>query len=348
VNYTQGARIRWMLASICTLLIAQAEALSAPVLPDLIAWEDEAKNLMHGGELDPSRVPGQTVYEFDGGLPNIGPGKLEVRSFTRPDKTQDVYQRIYNDSGQFDHERLIGSFPNSDSVAPRHLWLEGIAQYNLRELLPANGVGDILRSQDKISMAVVDSAAYNTALPGAPQNSVYNSVSLNPLGISIGWADIYSRNLPGQWVPATGLTAGQYWLEVIADPYNRIEESNETNNTTRILITLPEVPAPTILPGDFNRDGAVDAADYTVWRNTFGQNNLGNQGAGADGDGSGTIRQADYEIWKAHFGDVEGAGGGSGGIIVPEPTGILSALVVLAALGGSARPRTVAGRFAYA
>jgi hypothetical protein len=324
-------RIQRLAGAVCLLLVSGVEVLSAPALPDLIAWEDEDKGYMHGGTLDPSRVPGQTVYTFTGALPNIGPGKLEVRSVTHPDKTQDVYQRIYDTNGQFDHERLIGSFPNSDSVAPRHLWLEGIAQYNLRAVLPGNGVGDVVGSMNKISMAVVDSAAYNTSLPGAPPSSVYNSVALNPLGISIGWADIYSSNLPGQWVPATGLAAGEYWLEVIADPFNRIEESNETNNTTRILVTLPEVPEPTIIPGDFNRDGSVDAADYTVWRNTLGQNNLGNQGAGADGDGSGTIRQADYDIWKANFGT--GSGGG-GSVAVPEPASVAFAAIALIAAGG--------------
>jgi hypothetical protein len=326
---------------IAAVLLANAfdeEAKAAPVLPDLIAWASEDKGYMYGGSLNPSRVPGETVYSFTGALPNIGPGKLEVRDVTHPNLTQDVFQRIYDENGQFDHERLIGSFPNSDSVAPRHLWLPGIAQYNLRAVLAGNGVGDILTSQDKISMAVVDSAAYDKSLPGAPQNSVYNSVSLNPLGISIGWADVYSNNLPGQWVPATGLAAGQYWLEVTVDPHNRIEEANETNNTTRILITLPEVPAPTILAGDYNRDGSVDAADYTVWRNSLGQTNLGLQGQGADGDASGTIRQADFDVWKAHVGD--GAGSGSGGIAVPEPASLTAAAIaLLGALGISNRGR---------
>src|SRR5690606_11562247 len=31
------------------------------------------------------------------------------------------------------------------------------------------------------------------------------------------------------------------------------------------------VVEPGIIPGDFNRDGKVDAADYTVWRNSLGQ-----------------------------------------------------------------------------
>ena len=31
------------------------------------------------------------------------------------------------------------------------------------------------------------------------------------------------------------------------------------------------IPQPQILPGDYNADGHVDAADYTIWRDTLGQ-----------------------------------------------------------------------------
>jgi hypothetical protein len=284
---------------------------------------------MYGGFLDPSLVPGKTVYRFTGALANVGAGKLEVREVTHPNATQDVYQRIYDSSGTFDHEVLVGSFPNADSLSPRHLWLPGIAQYNLRTVLAGNGVGPIVSSQDKTSMAVVDSDDYDTSLPGAPPSSVYNSVSLPLLGISIGWADVYGAGLPGQWVPATELADGEYWLEVVVDPYDRIEEANEANNVTRILVNLA-IPEPTILAGDYNRDGTVDAADYTVWRNTLGQNVMSNQGSGADGDGSGTIRQADYEVWKLHFGAAAGAAAGAGfsvGEAVPEPSGLTLAAI---------------------
>ncbi len=316
-------------AAIFSLLAPLGNAHAATVLPDLIAWASPAKSFMYNGVVDPSLVPGETVYRFTGALPNIGAGKLEVREVTHPDATQDVYQRIYDSSGVLDHERLIGSFPNADSVPPRHLWLPGIAQYNFRTVLAGNGVGPIVASHDKTSMAVVDSDDYDTSLPGAPPSSVYNSVASPLLGISIGWADVYGAGLPGQWVPATGLADGQYWLEVFVDPYDRIEESDETNNVTRILVDLV-IPEPTILAGDYNRDGTVDAADYTVWRNTLGQNVLGQQGAAADGDASGTIRQADYDVWKSHFDEASG----SGGITVPEPASVTIALLALVAASG--------------
>src|SRR5262249_13973616 len=56
---------------------------------------------------------------------------------------------------------------------------------------------------------------------------------------------------------------------------------------------------PSPMAGDYNHNGIVDAADYTVWRDTLGSTtNLQ-----ADGDGSGVVDQDDYLIWKATFGN---------------------------------------------
>ena len=54
------------------------------------------------------------------------------------------------------------------------------------------------------------------------------------------------------------------------------------------------------LPGDYNQSGVVDAADYTVWRDTLGSSVALYDGA--DGDGSGIVDTADYDVWKANFG----------------------------------------------
>lgn len=62
------------------------------------------------------------------------------------------------------------------------------------------------------------------------------------------------------------------------------------------------------LPGDYNLDEMVDAADYTVWRDTLGQEV--DFFDGADGDGDGTIDDGDYDVWKLNFGNSL-VGGGS-------------------------------------
>ncbi|MCH2117922.1 MAG: hypothetical protein MK161_09525 [Pirellulales bacterium] len=78
------------------------------------------------------------------------------------------------------------------------------------------------------------------------------------------------------------------------------------------------------LPGDYNEDGVVDAADYTVWADSVGQ---AGAGLAADGDGNGVIEQADYDLWKTHFTSTTASG--SEVDRVPEPTTLLLALLVL-------------------
>ena len=58
------------------------------------------------------------------------------------------------------------------------------------------------------------------------------------------------------------------------------------------------------LPGDFNHDGTVDAADYVVWRKNLASHR----------------HKSDYNIWRTHFGEPTGSGSGaSANATVPEP-----------------------------
>jgi hypothetical protein len=70
--------------------------------------------------------------------------------------------------------------------------------------------------------------------------------------------------------------------------------------------------------GDYNRDGQVDAADYTVWRNTLGAGGLMPY-AGADGSGNGMVGPEDYLVWKAHYGQSLPLPGGGGLTEVSAP-----------------------------
>jgi hypothetical protein len=79
------------------------------------------------------------------------------------------------------------------------------------------------------------------------------------------------------------------------------------------------VIAPTAagLPGDYNDDNNVDAADYVLWRKGGTLANDDSPGVGAD----------DYTRWRQHF--AEAAAGGGGSNAVPEPGSVV--LVLLAA-----------------
>jgi hypothetical protein len=89
-------------------------------------------------------------------------------------------------------------------------------------------------------------------------------------------------------------------------------------------IVYPFVPA-VGLPGDYNDDGKVDAADYVVWRKNEGTNIvLPNNPIG------GTIDQAQYDQWRSRFGQT--AASGSANSIVPEPSTLLLFLAFVAYL----------------
>lgn len=100
-------------------------------------------------------------------------------------------------------------------------------------------------------------------------------------------------------------------------------------------VTFDFIPDP-IGPGDFNGDGVVDAADYTVWRNNLGGDEEVLNGAG---DNSGTVDVGDYQQWKTYFGT--GAGGLASTVSnVPEPTSFsLLALVAILMAGLRLRSR---------
>lgn len=71
------------------------------------------------------------------------------------------------------------------------------------------------------------------------------------------------------------------------------------------------------LTGDYNQDGVVDAADYTVWRDTLGQTGL-TPGSGADGSEDGAVGPADYEVWRDNYGQA-GAAPAARSAAAPEP-----------------------------
>jgi hypothetical protein len=87
------------------------------------------------------------------------------------------------------------------------------------------------------------------------------------------------------------------------------------------------VAATTILAGDYNNDGTVDAADYVVWRKNEGTDNvLPNNPLG------GTIGATRYDQWRTHFGQTTGGASVTAGLpVVPEP-----ATTVLRLIGATA------------
>ncbi|MEN0110712.1 MAG: hypothetical protein AAF805_08300 [Planctomycetota bacterium] len=81
------------------------------------------------------------------------------------------------------------------------------------------------------------------------------------------------------------------------------------------------------LAGDFNLDGVVDAADYTIWRDF---ESVSGPNVPGDANGDGLVNAVDYAAWADSYGQVRV----SGATPVPAPCALTIAVVAGAALGG--------------
>jgi hypothetical protein len=96
-----------------------------------------------------------------------------------------------------------------------------------------------------------------------------------------------------------------------------------------IVGTLPAVP------GDYDRNGTVDTADYVLWRKSMGHSVAAY--SGPDGNGDGLINETDYEFWRSRFGySFSARASGADVAHVPEAsTGVL--MIIAAVLFACAR-----------
>lgn len=101
----------------------------------------------------------------------------------------------------------------------------------------------------KVGFCIQDSARWQ---PTAPPGRKYDCSNM---GLQAGWTDIYSRELPCQFVDITGLPAGTYLLQLTVNPDGLLEESDYANNTILVPVNIP--PTNCLVPPD--NDAFADA-----------------------------------------------------------------------------------------
>jgi hypothetical protein len=128
---------------------------------------------------------------------------------------------------------------------------------------------------------------------------------------------------------ATGSLNPLEMFDVLDFSLAELPEGLEWELTTGTTTFLTVVETVVGLEGDFNGDGIVDAADYPVWRNHFGEADETNLNFNGDGNDVG---ESDYTIWKANYGRSSAEAGGGELASIPEPSSV--AIFLIATLIG--------------
>ena len=204
-------------------------------------------SVFSAGELQPNLTPlpakdlkietrsdGNIYLRFSATNWNKGTGPLELIAgeIDSVNKKRNVYQRIYSDGGTF-RDVLVGSFVWHE--AHGHFHFEEFAKYILQ---PVNAPGGSERISTKTTFCIIDTDRIDIHLLGASKFAVYTTCNSDKQGMSVGWGDTYKYYLAGQEINITGLPNGDYNLTIEVDPKNLILETNDSDNTSTVLIRL--------------------------------------------------------------------------------------------------------------
>jgi phospholipase/lecithinase/hemolysin len=182
---------------------------------------------------------------------------------------------------------------------------------------------------------------FNTALTAALDNLRASNAALSFYRLDVASIFEQARSDPAAFdltnvtePAAPDLTPGtsSYDTSRIAPNANEFLFWDDLHPTTTVHAIFAERALDLLrLPGDFNHNGLVDAADYTVWRDAFGE-----AGAflAADGDGNGVVNNDDYGIWRTHFGQSASSGSATA---VPEPATVWLMVWAMIALVGNVK-----------
>lgn len=161
--------------------------------------------------------------------------------------------------------------------------------------------------------------------------TVFGRVVGNGMTVVNAINNLPTINAAAAQTPATG----EDFDEVPVTNVQKVIAQNDITNDVAVMVN--NVSVLSFPAGDYDFNGVVNTADYTVWKNAFGSTTE----AAADGNGDGVVNAADYSVWRDTLGQPSAGGGGLGGSVVPEPA--MAVLAIFAALWLASSRRRMVG-----
>ncbi|CAD5969073.1 MULTISPECIES: lysyl oxidase family protein [Streptomyces] len=188
-------------------------------------------------------VPGKDYLAFSANVWNAGPAKLVVDGFRSPGKElMDAYQYFYDAKGKQVGYTPTGTMEWDPRPGHEHWHFTDFASYRL---LKADKKETVRSGKEAFCLANTDAVDYtvknanwhpsNTDLSTACGQE--NSISVREV-LDVGSGDTYTQDLPGQSFDITNLPNGTYYIQVLANPENRLKETNHKNNSALRKVVL--------------------------------------------------------------------------------------------------------------
>ncbi|MEU9468043.1 lysyl oxidase family protein [Streptomyces avermitilis] len=212
-----------------------------PDLRSLPAW---GIAITDGEEGD---VPGKDYLAFSANVWNAGPAPLVVDGFRSPGKDlMDAYQYFYDAKGKQVGYTPTGTMQWDPREGHEHWHFTDFASYRL---LSADQTKEVRSGKEAFCLANTDAIDYTVKNANWHPNNTdlstacgqQNSISVREV-LDVGSGDTYTQYRPGQSFDITGLPNGTYYIQVIANPEKRLQETNLKNNVALRKVVLGGTP----------------------------------------------------------------------------------------------------------
>jgi hypothetical protein len=195
------------------------------------------------GEREDGTPDGKQYIAFGATVWNAGTSPLVVDGFRRTGTDlMDAYQYFYDAKGKQVGSTNAGTMEWDKREGHMHWHFTDFAQYRL---LSADK--KIALRSGKEAFCLVNTDAVDYTIPNAkwrPSNTDLTSscgantaVAVREV-LDIGNGDTYTQNLPGQSFDIAGLKNGTYYIEVLANPSNKLAELSTKDNASLRQVVL--------------------------------------------------------------------------------------------------------------
>lgn len=253
------------------ILAAIGFMFSTPMLLDVAADHGGGNELppVPDNALQPDITPGVPTHlhvhnqqqneflRFTNVWANIGEGALEFQEGPVDGETQQAFQNLYDDEGNFGdiyaqpstwvYHEILGDFIFHPTH--NHWHIDDVGEFSVREFTDPNPalmgdeiIGDVAPGAEntKVGFCIVDVFRYEDEKSSPRSDKVYWDCETDLQGIQPGWADQYHQSVEGNEIDITNVPDGEYLLVHQWNPDGLFVDEDNTNNESWVKFTLEQ------------------------------------------------------------------------------------------------------------